>query len=1110
LPSKEKSLSIRLLKPAEPDQHRPESRFVGRERELAEIRAAIQDASSGRGRMLLLSGEPGIGKTCLADQAASYAASRGMRVAWGRCWEGGGAPPFWPWVQVLRVLIGDRDRSLPPIPEQIARLIPQPGFEGVTNEAERHYPEYARFLLFDSVATMLKELARDRALMIVLDDLHESDQPSLLMLRFLSRELALAPILLLGTCREAEVSASPWLQQLIGELVHEGHQLPLRGLSKAEVSQLVEIYAGSPADPKLVAGLHHATNGNPLFVEGVARMLAAEGQPADSAHGSIDFALTDTVREAIRRRIDALPKSTQAILSISSVLGNEFELRPLSHIAKLPEEAVAEELAVASRAGIAVAVSRERYRFAHALIRGEVYAAIGAAKRTQMHRETANVIEKLYQDNPESHLAELAHHFREGRVADKAIEYSYRAGQAAERVLAYEEAISQYEAGLELTGNDGTPMRGQLLARLANNRMFTGIGWERGIQQAEEAIELFEKLGFLNEVARAHADLGLQLSKDDDENHTDIPRANVHFARSELTLSQGPEGEPLAWLYLGMAVASWKALDIPRGLDVCKRGLPIGVRVYPAEAISFRLLRSHMLSYLGRFAEALTVEAVSAEPPPDLIARGRLAQIRGEIRRLLWDPGEAAKWLANGFADPERLEKVPSVRHALAERLAIVNLMTGDLAEAGKLSAVGPSSSLSGLISMYTGDWQAADKHLRQSLSIARRSGSRVRESDTTLWFAQLLRIEGAFAQARALLEEGLRAFGDGSLPLVEMWLRPEFVLLLVENGDIAVAESQLARCSEIIAAGEDWRGLVGHVARAKAVVAAAQGKLQEAESQFETAVRIFQRYSLPWEEAEALYYWGRALIAANLNSRGGEKLAAAIEIYRRHQASQRWIDRIEAARKEAAVSGLTDAESVLSGQASFRQEGEYWTLAYKSGTFRLKDSKGLQYIAFLIRNAMHELRADEVASVGAGAVSNHLRNRAPRDAVRVASDLGDTGVILDARAKAEYRARMTELKAEMAEAEGNNDVGRVEKLRFEIDALERQLASALGLGGRDRKSRSHMERARWMVTNGIKRAISKIRACDPALARHLSTCIRTGNFCSYTPDSDHPLVWRL
>ena len=266
---------------------------MGRERELAEIRLAIQDASSGRGRMLLLSGEPGIGKTCLADQAASYAVSRGMRVAWGRCWEGGGAPPFWPWVQVLRVLIGDRDRSLPPIPEQIARLIPQPGFEGVTSEAEGRYPEYARFLLFDSVATMLKESARDRALMIVLDDLHESNQPSLLMLRFLSRELALAPILLLGTCREAEVSASPWLQQLIGELVHEGHQVPLRGLNKVEVSQLVEIYAGSPADPKLVARLHHATDGNPLFVEGVARMLAAEGQRADSAHGSVDLVLTD-------------------------------------------------------------------------------------------------------------------------------------------------------------------------------------------------------------------------------------------------------------------------------------------------------------------------------------------------------------------------------------------------------------------------------------------------------------------------------------------------------------------------------------------------------------------------------------------------------------------------------------------------------------------------------------------------------------------------------------------------------------------------------------------------------------------------------------------------
>lgn len=1077
---------------------------MGRERELAEIRLAIQDASSGRGRMLLFSGEPGIGKTCLADQAASYAVSRGMRVAWGRCWEGGGAPPFWPWVQVLRVLIGDRDRSLPPIPEQIARLIPQPGFEGVTNEAERRYPEYARFLLFDSVATMLKESARDRALMIVLDDLHESDQPSLLMLRFLSRELALAPILLLATCREAEVSASPWLQHLIGELVHEGHQLPLRGLSKAEVSQLVEIYAGSPADPKLVARLHHATNGNPLFVEGVARMLAAEGHLADSAHGSVDLALTDSVRQAVRRRFDALPKSTQAILSISSVVGNEFELRPLSHIAKLPEEAVAEELAVAERAGIAVAVSRERYRFAHALIRGEVYAAIRGAERTHIHRETANVIEKLYHANLEPHLAELAHHFREGGVTDQAIEYSYRAGQVAERFLAYEEAISQYEAGLELTGNDGTLIRGQLLARLASSRMFTGIGREKGIQQAEEAIELFEKLGFRDEVARAHANLGLHLSKDDDENLTDIPRAMVHFARAELTLSQGPEGEPLVWLYIGIAVASWKALEIPRGLDVCKRALSISLRVNREEAASFRILQSHMLSYLGRSAEALAVESVAAEPALDLIARARWAKNRGEIRWRLWDPGEAAKWLTNGFADPEGLEKAPLVRHALAEQLAIANLMAGDLSEARKLSAVGPSSSLSGLISMYAGDWPAAEKLLRESLSLSRRSGSRLRESDTTLWFVQLLRSEGAFAQARSLLEEGLRAFGDGSLPLVEMWLRPEFVLLLVENGDVAVAESQLARCREIIAAGEDWRGLVGHVARARAVVAAAEGKFPEAESQFETAVQIFQRYTLPWEEADALYHWGRALIAANLNSRGGEKFAAAIEIYRRHEAGQRWIDRIEAARKSGSADTSKESLSATSSDATFRREGEFWKTAYEGGSANVRERGGMRFIALLLARPGENISAVEMFTAIAAGDGAGLG----QDGLSMAGDLGDAGEKFDARALHDYRRRIAELDSEIDSGEASHDSGAVTRARAEKELLLQEISSGTRLDGGLRRAASHRERARVNVTRQIKSAIEAVRKVNPPLGRHLANAIQTGSSCRYAPAER--IKWQL
>jgi non-specific serine/threonine protein kinase len=136
--------------------------------------------------------------------------------------------------------------------------------------------------------------------------------------------------------------------------------------------------------------------------------------------------------------------------------------------------------------------------------------------------------------------------------------------------------------------------------------------------------------------------------------------------------------------------------------------------------------------------------------------------------------------------------------------------------------------------------------------------------------------------------------------------------------------------------------------------------------------------------------------------------------------------------------------------------------------------------------------------------------DRHHHEAATFAGNLGDAGAILDGQAKLQYRVRLRELRAELEEAEGNNDLGRAESARGELEAIESQLASALGLGGRDRKSHAHSERARWMVTNSIKRAIAKIEQMNPSLGRHLHTCVRTGNFCSYTPDPEHPVTWQL
>ena len=314
LPTKEPR-SLRALRPVQREPHEQTSLFVGRERELAEVRAAIDDARAGRGRLVLFTGEAGIGKTRLADESARLATAKGMRVRWGRCWEGGGAPAHWPWIQVIRELVADSDapsvrsRNLP---VEIARILPELSSEAPEPEA-RVDAEQARFRLFDAVATLLREAAREQPIVIVLDDLHEADTASLEMLQFTARVLHDANVLIVGTYREAEMRRSPERSPLMDHIVRDALLLPIVGLTEREVGDLVAGRAAGAPATGIVAELHRATAGNPLFVDGVLRALAAEGRLGEwRAIDLAGFKLPDSVRGAIRRRLGLLSPDARA------------------------------------------------------------------------------------------------------------------------------------------------------------------------------------------------------------------------------------------------------------------------------------------------------------------------------------------------------------------------------------------------------------------------------------------------------------------------------------------------------------------------------------------------------------------------------------------------------------------------------------------------------------------------------------------------------------------------------------------------------------------------------------------------------------------------------
>ena len=294
----------------------------------------------------------------------------------------------------------------------------------------------------------------------------------------------------------------------------------------------------------------------------------------------------------------------------------------------------------------------------------------------------------------------------------------------------------------------------------------------------------------------------------------------------------------------------------------------------------------------------------------------------------------------------------------------------------------------------------------------------------------------------------------------------------------------------------QDWLGLAGMVLRAEAIVASAEGRLDEAQAKFQKAIETFQRYRLPWEEAETLLYCGRVLSSAG-DSRANQKFDAAIEIYRRHGAGQRWIDRVEAARRTPA--GVSEA--------IFQREGEFWTIVWHGKTSRLKDAKGLRYIAYmLVHPGVHIHVHDLITVVEGSAVDTQSHAAAHSDGLEIVRDVGGHDSALDSRARSEYGARLRELRTELDEAQRFNDSGRSERLRAEIDLVSEELTAGL----RRRASSDNDERARGMVSKRIRATLDKIHDEDPALGRHFTTSIKTGYFCAYLPDPDQKIFWQM
>jgi hypothetical protein len=327
--------------------------------------------------------------------------------------------------------------------------------------------------------------------------------------------------------------------------------------------------------------------------------------------------------------------------------------------------------------------------------------------------------------------------------------------------------------------------------------------------------------------------------------------------------------------------------------------------------------------------------------------------------------------------------------------------------------------------------------------------------------------------------------------------------------GRLDDAAKQISICRQIMSEGEDWRGAAGYVAVAEGVVEAARGNFPAAIQLLRTGHAIQHSFH-SLHESYSLQCWGRALAAAGEVVDAAEKFDAAIELHRTRGAGPRAIEWV-ANDRARALGNSANVVIPAPGSASFKRQGEYWSITYQGKTLGLKHSKGLAYIATLLTHPGERFHVKEMVAMVEGASSGNGANRDVRDSdLTVTNDLGGTSSAPDPRARADYRRRLNELESEIEEADRFNDIGRATRAREELDFIEAEFAGAIGIGGHARQTSTHAERARRMVGKAIHAALDKIRAGNPALGRHFGTSIRTGYFCSYQPEPDDRISWQL
>ena len=885
--------------------------YVGRAAERAEARRLLEQAAGGQGAAVLIGGEPGVGKTRFTEELIREARERGCLAMVGHCYETEGHPPFIPFVEMLdwtakivprpafREALGDAAPEVAKIAPELRRVFPD-----IPQPIELP-PDQQRRFLFSAYQAFTERAARAMPMVIVLEDLHWADEPTVLLMQHLAQHLAALPLLIVGTYRDVELDVGrPWAK-VMEALVRErlATRIALRRLPETDIETLLEALGG-PAPPAVLSrAVYHETEGNPFFVEEVFQHLKEEGRLFDDAgHWRTDLDTTELqvpegVRLVIGRRLERVSDDTRKALTVAAVIGRNFALGVLEAAVGIDPDDLLDALEEAGRAQLVSSApsGREiRYTFSHELIRQTLQQNLSLPRRQRMHLRVAEAIEAAQTDDTDRHAPTLAHHFYQaGLLADtgKTLRFLTIAGKRAQASAAFEEAVGHFTTALSFERLDET-QRAELLYERGWARRSLAHS-EDAIADWEAALSIHERAGNAGAIARTAWPLWWALAWRNRE-----ADARAVAERAERAVPDEPAPERARTLALLAGSRGWT-----RDYAAFERLISEARRL--CEQLGDHQLTGQVLGLECTFEWAFL--KIDRAMDSSRAAVEALREASDE-----WDLPHMSTHLAfsHAFAGaPTEARRLSDEAEALATRVghagAMANtasldamtsvMLTGDLDELERLARrsieryerAGPFAFIGltwiSISRFWRGDW----------LEAARLADEAMQQERPTLWeewplgwriVLQAYRGESAWLDEyrrkrdTLRLEERALFSGDAILTLAA-------VEALAVIGEREQAHRLYPAILEIVRDGVNVGGLFELTAQTAGIAAACGGQWDAAKQHFETALR--QAHDMPHKAAlpETRRWYAWMLLDRNApgdREKARTLLGEAIEMYRK------------------------------------------------------------------------------------------------------------------------------------------------------------------------------------------------------------------------------------